>query len=694
MLLRDSVCHEGICSRPIRPNVLRTRTSILALFGLIIFSPLLEGGTTHVAVMGIRLLILLLACLFLAEGFRSKTVSWPSLSLDIVIAAYLGVAAVAVLLSSYREPSLQWFFVLLSYAGLLYLFVHFVVRWDHITAIIVVLIVMGLFESSLAIYQMLWHRSSRPAGTFFNPNFLAGYLASIGSIVLGVLCYCRIRLRFAHGRLSLIHSNIAKSLMVGSAFCLMLSAVVLTGSRAGLLAFLVGISVVIGMRFGWKAVAILLTCCVVVLVLMPNPFRDRVYGEHVLNPEAYARWNIWHSSVYAILDHPFGAGLGLYQYVYPRYAIPLEGTLSRYGRIAQTAHNEYLQMGVELGIAGLIVFLWGMVVLFQEARKMMSRRLARWQRGVVVGAAGAISSVMVHASFDSNLHEPGIVIVLIFCVGIVLAAQRLRNRCHDSVRRISLELKTLRLAWASGGTMSALILLVSILRPGLAWTAYENGSYAARQQDHQTAIARYEAAIALEPGKALYHSSLASSYFTMFERTGDLALSEATLRELQVARHLNPLDGRLWGLEGRVYRILSDRQHVVHAHESVHAKQLMDWRALARTGYENAVVLEPFNPMHYLELGRLHFIEGRREQALAVLQQAMAIEPNFLPAREWLVRLYLESHEIARAEHEYREIADRRERFVATTKNAFETQFLSVDINALKAALAEAKGRI
>jgi O-antigen ligase len=470
-------------------------------------------------------------------------------------------------------------------------------------------------------------------------------------------------------------------------------AVLFTGSRAGLVAFLAGIITVIGMRFGRKAVAILLTCCVMVLVLMPNPFRDRIYAEHVSNPEAYARWNIWHSSIYAILDHPFGAGPGLYQYIYPRYAIPLEGTLSRYGRIAQTAHNEYLQIGVELGLAGLIVFLWGMVVLFRELRDVMNQRLARWQRGVVVGATGAITSVMIHALFDSNLHEPGIVIVLVLCVGIVLAARQLVTSCHDAVRRISLESKTVRLAWAPGGTLLALILLAAILRPALAWTEYEDGSYAAKQQDHQTAIARYQAAIELEPGKALYHSSLAASYFTMFERTGDLALSDATLRELQVARHLNPLDGRLWGLEGYVYRSLSDHQHVVHAREPASAKQLMDWRALARFAYENAVVLEPFNPMHYLELGRLHLKEGHPERAMATLRQATAVEPNFLPAREWLVRMYLELGETDRAQAEYREILDRRDRFKHTMKNAFEAQFLSVDVNSLEAAIASSKGR-
>jgi O-antigen ligase len=49
-------------------------------------------------------------------------------------------------------------------------------------------------------------------------------------------------------------------------------------------------------------------------------------------------------------EYPFGLGLGLYQYAYPHYAFPVEGQIARYGRVAQTPHNEYLQMGVELGV--------------------------------------------------------------------------------------------------------------------------------------------------------------------------------------------------------------------------------------------------------------------------------------------------------------------------------------------------------
>ena len=53
-------------------------------------------------------------------------------------------------------------------------------------------------------------------------------------------------------------------------------------------------------------------------------------------------------------DHPFGIGLGLYQYTYPLYAFPVEGELLDMERSRRRPHNDYLQMGVEMGVGALL----------------------------------------------------------------------------------------------------------------------------------------------------------------------------------------------------------------------------------------------------------------------------------------------------------------------------------------------------
>jgi O-antigen ligase len=665
----------------------RAEPCIVVFSILIVFSPMIEGGTTHLAVMGIRLLLILLGCLFLMKSLLMKMLTWPVLPVDAFVASALGLAAASVMLSPYKQASVQWFALLLGYAGLLYLFVRSVDRWEHIITIVVVMSMTGLFEAGLAVYQRSSNGSGRVTGTFFNPNFLAGYLAAISCVLFGLFCYGKMWSRLRTGVQAMVRSTHAVTLGLVGAVGLMVSAIVLTGSRAGVVAFVIGITTVAGIRFGWRGMSSATGLLLCLFILIPNPVHDRVRAEHLVNPEAYARWNIWQSSMSAIVDHPLGAGLGLYQYVYPRYAVPLEGALTRYGRVAQTAHNEYLQVGVELGIAGLMVLLGGIGMLACEARRVLHGHLSRRHRGVMVGVVGAIASILVHAALDSNLHEPAIAIIFVLCAGMLFAVKRMQRPDACRVRCLHLQSRASRWMWAGAGTLSAALLCWSTLQPAMAWTAYENGSRAARVRDHGAAIASYEAAITLEPGKSLYHSSLAASYFTMFRQTGDVALVEATLSELHNARQLNPLDGRLWGLAGHVYQTLSEHHSGLSRHDAAGTRQPVEWRTLARGAFEEAIVLEPFNALHYLELGRLHLKDGRRDDALIKFRQVTALEPNFLPARASLIEMYMEAGRIDEARAEYREILDRRVRFAGMSTNAFEAQFLSVDVKALEAAV-------
>lgn len=62
---------------------------LILLSGLVVFSPLLEGGTTHLAVMIIRLVILLFLSLYLANAIRAGTVAVPSIRVAPAILVYL-----------------------------------------------------------------------------------------------------------------------------------------------------------------------------------------------------------------------------------------------------------------------------------------------------------------------------------------------------------------------------------------------------------------------------------------------------------------------------------------------------------------------------------------------------------------------------------------------------------------------------
>ena len=657
---------------------------LFLLSGLLVFSPLLEGGTTHVAVMIIRLMVLALACLHLwGVGKSRAVVALPPAGIGAAVLIFLALAALSAALSPYTHQSVQWLAVLLTYAALLYLLVSFITEWDHVAALLAVLAGMGFFEAGWAVWQGWWGGNPRPSGTFFNPNFLAGYAAMAWAISLGYVCYIRVGRRSWPGvRRCSVADVILPIVLLGLLFLV----IIWTGSRGGILAVAVGSALVIGMRFGRRGLGLFALTLVLSLLLIPNPLRERIRAEHAVDPAGYARWEMWQQSIRQMADHPLGVGLGLYQYLSPRYAFPVEGQIARYGKIAQTPHSEYVQMGVELGIVSIPVFCWGIVRVARESAALLRQRLWRWQRGVVMGMSAALAVVLTQAAVDSNLHEPAIAIGLTLCVGLILAARRLSACPPESARVIRIRSRQFRLMWVGGGLLVVMGLTVGAVRLGLAWLAYDAGSTALAHKDYDRAMDGYRRAIELDSGKALYHSALAAAQFQVFERSGDRDKALTAVSELNTAVTLNPLDGRLSGLLGHVYVRLAAGSLPPGA-SAMEREQRMAWRRAALSAYEQAIRLEPFNPFYRLEVARLYFALGYSERAEASVQEAVANEPNFLPGREWLAKRYVQSGRIEAATHEYREILERQRRYVGWNKNAFEEQLLQADVAGLAAAL-------
>lgn len=639
---------------------------------LLVFAPLLEGGTTHFAVMVIRLLIATLAGLALYRAVRAQEIETRLNGLGKPLLSYLALALCSTLFSPYQNQSMQWLIVLLGYSALLYLLISFMADWKDVSALLSLLVLMGCFESALSFWQ-LWQGDPRPVGTFFNPNFLAGYLVGGWLLGLSYLCYLPSRQIWKQNTLTSARAVLTAPLWILLGGVGLTLAIAWTGSRGAALAACTGSMVVIGLRYGRKGVAVFLFL-LLMAALVPSPVRERFYIEHVLNPVAYARWQMWQGALHMMADHPMGVGLGLYQYLYPPYAFPVDQAIARYGKIAQTPHNEFLQMGVELGVLSLGIVAWGTWIIGQHVKWILSQRLKRGQRRIIVGVAGGVVALFTHSAVDSNLHEPALAIVLVLFIGIILFCRRLLEEKHTT--SVSKNVVRVAPSWGWLGFAIIIVAIVGVVRLGTAWTWYEAGGELHRKGNITGAIEYYRTAILLDPGKALYHSGLAAAEFSLYERQHDLSIARDGLDELCRAIILNPLDGRLAGLLGQVYVRFPHLEPQSDLGEQ-------GCFSYALTAYRQAIQLEPFNPFYYLESSRLYVKSGDDEKAERFAKTAIEIEPNFLSGRAWLAKIYAQSGRMSLAELEYREIVERQQRYANWNKSPREEQLLTVDTNGL-----------
>ena len=520
---------------------------LFMISALVIFSPLQEGGTTHPAQMIIRLLIVLWLGVVLAIGIRAGRLAVPVLSIRYVALSFVGFAVVATSFSPYAHPSQQWLLMIVGYATFFYLLVSFVDRWEHARTLTVIIVFMGVGEAAWAIMQGLAWNVVRPSGTFFNPNFLAGYLVVTWAILLSFGLYAY---RHVSAFTSLWMPPVLWWLGLGSALCGLFLAILLTGSRGGMVVLLVATAFILTARYGWKLAGVCAGLLLLVGLLAPTPIRERVLAEHHQNPVTYARWQMWQGAVTEMIDHPFGIGLGLYQYTYPRYAFPVEGEIARYGKVAQTPHNDYLQMGVEMGPGAILIFALGIFMIVRELIQVLRARLLRWQRSLIVGVSGGGVALLVHAALDSSLRESALAILLVLCGGLIVSAARLTGTGTADLYVLPIRS---RIMWGIGGACLLLVVSMQVVRSGVAWMMFESASRQAMAGETVAAIKGLQNAIALDPGKALYHHGLGSVYAKTFESTREKQAFQHAHEELKAAIGLNPLDSRLLGLLGQLY---------------------------------------------------------------------------------------------------------------------------------------------
>ncbi len=646
---------------------------------VLVFAPLQEGGTTHLGLMATRLLIVLMLVVFMTNGIRVGRLEIPVLPVGYVALAFLGLAAFATLFSPYSHPSRQWLLMIVGYVAFFYLLVSFIDRWEHVRTLTVVIVLMGVGEAGWAIMQGLVWNVARPSGTFFNPNFLAGYLTVTWAILLSCTLY---GYRRTPALLMPSMPPMLWWLCIGVAQSAVLFAVLLTQSRGGMVVFLVATLFILTVRYGWKLAGPCGLLLVLIVLLVPTSIRERVLAEHHQNPAAYARWQMWQGAVRQMIDHPFGIGLGLYQYVYPRYAFPVEGEISRYGTVAQTPHNDYLQLGVEMGPGAILVFALGVFVVGRELMNVLRGRLLRWQRSLMVGVGGGGVALLAHAALDSSLRESAIAILLILCCGLIVSVRRLKENDPPSVRVIPIRS---RMMWGIGAASVLLVVGMEVIRLGLAWMIFESASRRASEGKTVVAINGLKDAIALDPGKALYHHGLGSVYARAFETTGEEQAFQKAQAEFKDAIELNPLDSRLLGLLGQLY--VSAAQAPYSSAFTNEQRRVLLRAALSV--YEQVIHLAPFSAMYRYEQARLYWLLGDRRKAEDRAKEAEVLEPNFLPARALLARLWFEEGRIDGAKNQLREIQERQARYKQRRKNSLDHAFLNVDVTALRTAVQE-----
>ena len=232
--------------------------------------------------------------------------------LDGLICLFLFWSVFSMLFAPYHHSAEKALLFLLA-GSLLYWWLVFHPSPRGVTHALTAVTVQGVFQAGLVWYQWGVQGLSRPSGTFYNPNFLACFLAAGAVLSLGWAIFPP---RESRGRTG-------GAIFMGlAAATFMAGALILSGSRGGVLALAAGLVVLLGAR------SLLLSFLglaggLLGLVLIPNPLVERFIELGRLDVYAYSRFAIWKSALTMMADHPgFGVGLGQFKYFSPVTPFP------------------------------------------------------------------------------------------------------------------------------------------------------------------------------------------------------------------------------------------------------------------------------------------------------------------------------------------------------------------------------------
>ncbi len=533
--------------------------------------------------------------------------------------------------------------------GLMLGLVAFLVFWlswewaPRSWSLIWVLIVTALGMSVMALVEVGWPGSTRATGHWPNPNLLGAYLA------MGCLATA--------GMAAGWETTWGKKVGLGLAALVMVLGILATGSMGAWLNVLAGAVVLVfwswrhHRRYALGAGAAVVIMIVLTLVL-PLALRQRLVAWDAYAGPAYERWHMASAAIQMGADHPLaGVGPGNFAATFEQYSFPNVRGLARYGKVAQFAHNEWLQILAVLGIPGLVMLCvilgWSLHRFWSLWRMPFSPTKSGWSHAVPLAASLAVVGALVQGSVDFNWHPPALLLWSMALLGMTFAGLK------PAVETAPI-LAQARPFWQRSLPLVLLLVgltaLLAASRPLLSEYYLAQGEAQRYKKNFKAAAQLYQRALLAFPLAATAYDRLGQTQLDFYATSGAehwFALSEwafqkaLTLDGLDpyIHRHLAQLYGlkasQLSGNERQRYYVLAMDQYQAAVTKAPHQAFLSfelgnvcrdaGLNADAETHWRAAVELEPHYAAAWSNLGVIQEIRGNTVGAEASYQKALAV---------------------------------------------------------------------
>lgn len=384
---------------------------LLGTFGLLMFGPLAFGAVEPWSIFfmqaGAAMLLVLWSVQQVLQGrieIRPNPLFAPMLVFGALVLAQLVFRR-----SAYMHETVNGALLFVAYGILCFLASQVIVRKEQLQRLAILFSVYGTAVACFALLQgissngrLYWLREPSNGGWIYGPYVNHNHYAGLMEMLVPIpLVIALSKLTDQRGRAV---AAVAGAIMAGTIF--------LSGSRGGMIALLAELAILSVLLIRQKkgirtAVTVGLFAVVVVGVLVWLGGAE--LGRRIATMSSASHSDITNSmrmslnrdGIRMFLRRPvLGWGLGTFPIAYPEFR-------SFYTNFfVNEAHDDYVQLLVEMGALGFATMLWFMIAAFRSCLG----KLGNWSTDINGSLAAAcllgISGILVHSLVDFNLQIP------------------------------------------------------------------------------------------------------------------------------------------------------------------------------------------------------------------------------------------------------------------------------------------------
>jgi O-antigen ligase len=437
------------------------RSILFLVLGILVFAPMAMGAVdawAFLVVQGMTIAVMLMWALRLWISPKPKLL-WPPLCW--VVLAFAIYAVARYLTADIEYVARQELIQVVMYAFLFFAIVNNLYRQEFSQVISFTLIFLAMGISGYAAYQFLAHSGrvwnyatlypGRASGTYISPNDLAGFLEMVLPLALAYILAGRI--------------NPVMKILLGYSALVIAAGIVVTFSRGGWAACVVGLLAVLGILLSSRHHQLPAFLLLIFLLgggaIFVTKYLTKT-GTYIQRADEVAngggiqnniRADLWLAAAQMWRDNFWwGVGPAHYNYRFPAYRSQLVQMQP------DRAHNDYLNLLADWGTIGGAIVLTGIGIFaagLWQTRKNVRRVEKEFKSGnsnrfaFYAGASAALLALAAHSVVDFNLHIPANAIIGVTL--LALLSSNLRFATEKFWFNVRLPLKISMTAAIAGG---------------------------------------------------------------------------------------------------------------------------------------------------------------------------------------------------------------------------------------------------